>query len=80
MVPRELSLNYTANILTWSENVGFRGHLLSILHPDAVMLLSLNEERRRNGESQSSNFVEIFKGSNLVGPEIKAAPHTSVVS
>jgi hypothetical protein len=44
------------------------------------MLLSLNEERRRNGESQSSNFVEIFKGSNLVGPEIKAAPHTSVVS
>jgi len=31
------------------------------------MLMSLEEERRRNGEAQHSNFVEIFKGSNLVG-------------
>lgn len=36
------------------------------------MLMSLEEERRRNGEAQHSNFVEIFKGSNLVGQHCMA--------
>lgn len=29
------------------------------------MALSLQDERRRQGESKQSNFVEIFKGTNL---------------
>lgn len=32
----------------------------------AVMSLSVADERRRQGESKDSNFVEIFKGTNLV--------------
>jgi len=31
----------------------------------SVMALSLQEERRQYGEARSSNFVEIFKGTNL---------------
>jgi hypothetical protein len=38
-----------------------------MLMVDAVMALSLSEERRQNGESKSSNFREIFQGTNLVG-------------
>lgn len=30
------------------------------------MSLSLADERRQQGESKDSNFVEIFKGTNLV--------------
>jgi len=33
------------------------------------MALSLQEERRQYGEARSSNFVEIFKGTNLVSSE-----------
>ena len=32
------------------------------------MALSLQEERRQYGDAKSSNFVEIFKGTNLVCP------------
>jgi hypothetical protein len=53
-----------ANLLTPSGNVS---KLLSLeLISDAVMALSLSEERRMNGESKSSNFKEIFQGTNLV--------------
>lgn len=37
---------------------------------DSVMSLSLEEERRQYGESKNSNFVEIFKGTNLVSPDL----------
>jgi hypothetical protein len=30
------------------------------------MALSLQEERRQYGDAKNSNFVEIFKGTNLV--------------
>jgi hypothetical protein len=40
-----------------------------IQRTDAVMSLSLQEERRRTGDSQSSNFVEIFQGTNLVSSD-----------
>lgn len=32
------------------------------------MALSLQEERRQYGDAKNSNFVEIFKGTNLVCP------------
>ena len=37
---------------------------------DSVMSLSLEEERRQYGESKNSNFVEIFKGTNLVSTDL----------
>lgn len=47
-------------------SISVSGQIRPLIVLVAVMSLSLADERRQQGESKDSNFVEIFKGTNLV--------------